>query len=167
MTVAPPTEYMVITSHKGMRDGQSHDGVDLRARHGTAIKAFKSGVVFEIKRSDHPDDPSGKFVSILCDSPPEIHKYFHMSEIDPRLEIGQTLFSGDQFALAGSTGNSEGPHLHFEIHRKDNNGNFVAMDPVKLYPDHFSKYMDKETCRPVNIDQILKTNTRVKKSRFA
>jgi murein DD-endopeptidase MepM/ murein hydrolase activator NlpD len=165
--VKAPTEYMVITSHKGMRDGQDHDGLDLRARHGTAIKAFKAGVVFEVKRSDHPNDPTGKYVSILCEHPKEIHKYFHMSEIDPSLQVGQHVSAGQQFALAGSTGNSEGPHLHFEIHRQNGGGQFEPMNPIELYPEHFQKYMDKETGQPVNIDRILKSSTRVDKPRFA
>ena len=167
MKVHPPTEYMVVTSRMGMRDGQSHDGIDLRARHGTAIRAFRPGVIFEVKRSDHPDDPSGKYVTILAQDPEEIHKYFHMSEIDPDLQVGQEVRAGQQFALAGSTGNSDGPHLHFEIHRKNGQGKFEPMDPIALYPEHFHKYMDKETGQPVNIDQILKSSTRVDKPRFA
>ena len=159
--VAAPTESMGITSHMGPRDGQHHDGLDLRARQGTDIKAFKSGVVFEVKRSDAPDDPAGKYVSILCQRPPEIHKYFHMSAIDPDLEVGQMLNAGDVFALAGSTGNSKGPHLHFEIHRRNIEGFFVPINPLFAYPDHFGKYMDKETGQPVNMDSVLKSNIRV------
>ena len=165
--VAAPTEYMVVTSHKGIRDGQSHDGIDLRARHGTAIKAFKAGFVAEVKRTDSPGDPTGKYVVIICESPMEIHKYFHMSKIDPSLQVGQELQAGQKFAEAGDTGNSKGPHLHFEIHRRDSSGNFQPMDPIELYPDHFGQYIDKEAGQPVNIDSVLKSSTRVSTSRFA
>jgi murein DD-endopeptidase MepM/ murein hydrolase activator NlpD len=159
--VHAPTEFLVVTSHVGPRDGSFHDGLDLRARQGTAIKSFRSGTVVDVKRSTAPDDPVGKYVAVMSTDPEEIHKYFHMDSIDPALSVGQLLNAGDQFAIAGSTGNSNGPHLHFELHRRNGDGEFAAVNPIDAYPDHFGNYIDKETGEPVNIDRILKLNTRV------
>ena len=42
--------------------------------------------------------------------------------------------------VAGQSGNSRGPHLHFEI-GKISNGEFMPMDPMKALPDVFGQYV--------------------------
>lgn len=53
-------------------------------------------------------------------------QYAHLSRIDVR--IGQVVTTGQHIALSGNTGNSSGPHLHFEIRTTPNYGS--AIDPV-------------------------------------
>ncbi len=86
-----------------------HKGVDLRAPKGTAIMATASGTVTLAQRYvdygncviiDH-----GNGISTL---------YAHASALCVR--VGDTVSAGDIIALVGSTGNSTGNHLHFEVH---------------------------------------------------
>jgi murein DD-endopeptidase MepM/ murein hydrolase activator NlpD len=158
-----PTDYGVITSLSGMRDGEMHEGVDIRAYEGTPINAFKGGIVKKIARKYKEGSGPGKHVFIEDPDTGELHKYFHLSKINDDLKIGQAVSSGQQFGLSGNTGGSRGAHLHFEVHRKDDEGNYSWIDPVKAYPEHFKKYINKATGKPVNIDAILKANTRVSK----
>ena len=54
--------------------------------------------------------------------------YAHLYRIG--VEVGQELKAGDQVGNIGSTGNSTGPHLHFEVHIDG-----IAVDPL-LFVDY-------------------------------
>ncbi|WP_157871621.1 M23 family metallopeptidase, partial [Streptomyces aurantiacus] len=53
-------------------------------------------------------------------------QYAHLSRVD--VKPGQVVKTGQPIALSGNTGNSSGPHLHFEIRTTANYGS--AVDPV-------------------------------------
>lgn len=93
----------------GARD-ETHSGVDIAVPVGTPIRAAGGGVVSEVG-----DDPEyGLFV--LLDHPEQYQSlYGHASRL--LVQIGDTVLAGQVIALAGSTGRSTGPHLHFEIRR--------------------------------------------------
>ena len=52
-------------------------------------------------------------------------RYAHMSQIG--VSVGQTITGGQQLGLAGSTGRSTGPHLHFEVRKGGS-----AIDPSRF-----------------------------------
>ena len=162
--ISAPTAFKVITSHMGERDGEEHEGLDIRARLGTPIMAFRDGIVRQVSRTFEKGKGPGKFVVIESPQTGELHKYFHLSEIDPNIEVGTQLSAGQSFGKAGNTGRSRGSHLHFEIHKADESGEYQPQSPLELYPDHFGEYTDKATGEPVNIDSILKLNTRIPSS---
>ena len=157
--VFAPTAYNVITSMVGMRDGHMHEGIDLRAREGTPIMAFQPGIVTKVVRTFKEGKGPGKYVVIENPETKEQHKYFHLSSISDDLKVGSTVGGGEVLGSAGNTGRSKGAHLHFEIHIQDDSGQYQPVDPMQLYPEHFGDYIDKKTGEPVNINEVLKTNT--------
>lgn len=111
------------TSGYGMRKnpvtGQHrlHAGVDLAARSGTPIGAAEDGVVTKAQVMGG----LGNMVEVSHGDGTRSW-YGHMSMITAR--PGQPVSAGQQIGLVGSTGNSTGPHLHFEKHV-----NGKAVDP--------------------------------------
>ena len=89
-----------------------HDGVDIAAPEGTAILAAADGVVVTANRTDSWGGSYGYYVLIQHDETYET-LYAHCSEV--LVKAGQEVEQGDVIALVGSTGNSTGNHLHFEV----------------------------------------------------
>lgn len=118
-----------ITSTFGYRvhpifgDTRYHSGVDIAASYGDAISAAMSGTVTIAEYSAS----YGNYV-VIYHSNGTTTLYAHMSSI--AVSVGQTVSSGDTVGYCGSTGNSTGPHLHFEIRV---NGSCV--DPLAYYPN--------------------------------
>ena len=107
-----------ITSPFGYRtdpitgEASFHDGVDISAPEGTAILAAADGVVVTANRTDSWGGSYGYYVKIRHDETYET-LYAHCSEV--LVKAGQEVEQGDVIALVGSTGNSTGNHLHFEV----------------------------------------------------
>jgi len=109
-----------ITSGVGMRvdpiDGnwRNHNGIDIAVPEGTPVKSVADGtVLYAGLRSGY-----GWTVLIEHDNG-MITLYAHNSTI--AVEVGQGIKKGDVVALAGSTGRSTGPHVHFEAWQAGNN----------------------------------------------
>ena len=88
-----------------------HTGLDLAAPTGTVIKSATDGVVTMV--SSYGD--YGKHYRIQNDDVTII--YAHCSKL--YLKEGDYVTQGQEIAEVGSTGNSTGPHLHFEIRKED------------------------------------------------
>ncbi len=85
-----------------------HTGIDLGAPMGAPIKASKSGKVVTASYI------SGYGNTVILDHGSGIQTlYAHSSSL--AVSVGQTVSQGQVIAYVGSTGNSTGPHLHFEI----------------------------------------------------
>lgn len=97
-----------LSSGFGPRWGRTHRGIDLAVALGTPVAAAASGTVItaEYKNS------YGNIVQI-DHGYGIVTSYAHLSEIN--VAVGQTVGRGDIVAHSGSTGNSTGPHLHFEV----------------------------------------------------
>jgi murein DD-endopeptidase MepM/ murein hydrolase activator NlpD len=89
---------------------ETHPGVDIAVPVGTPIRAAGGGLISEVG-----DDPEyGRFV--IVDHPSDYQSlYGHASRL--LVQAGDSVQAGQVIALAGSTGRSTGPHLHFEIRR--------------------------------------------------
>jgi murein DD-endopeptidase MepM/ murein hydrolase activator NlpD len=59
-------------------------------------------------------------------------QYAHLSKVDAK--PGQQVKTGQEIGQSGSTGNSSGPHLHFEIRGTADYGS--GKDPVSVMRDH-------------------------------
>jgi murein DD-endopeptidase MepM/ murein hydrolase activator NlpD len=107
------TRDYVITSVFGPRWGRNHNGVDLAANEGTPIKAAVSGTTFGVGDNG---DGYGRVVEINHGGFTTL--YAHMSEI--AVSSGAQVRQGQLIGYVGSTGNSTGPHLHFEVRLSGN-----------------------------------------------
>ena len=110
-----PLDNVEITSAFGLRkivvNGKTywwHNGVDMKAKTSDKVYAVADGVVMESK-----DNPTGYGNYVAID-----HSRFgslsgHLSKL--LVSKDQKVKAGDLIGLAGNTGASTGPHLHFEI----------------------------------------------------
>ena len=106
-----PVEFNHISSGFGAkRKTGYHGGVDFAARTGIPVRAVADGIV---KLADW-NGGYGKQVQI--DHPkygPYFTSYAHLSKINVNKK--QSVKQGDIIGLVGSTGNSSGPHVHYEL----------------------------------------------------
>lgn len=97
-----------ISSPYGPRWGRLHKGIDLAANHGDSIRASRGGTV--VFAGELP----GYGQTIILEHPDGTRTlYAHCSRLLVR--EGERVVQGQDIALVGSTGQSTGPHLHFEI----------------------------------------------------
>ncbi|WP_309161378.1 M23 family metallopeptidase [Pelagibacterium sp. H642] len=97
-----------------------HAGIDFRASTGTPVLAAASGTV----KFAGGNGGYGNMVEIDHGNG-YATRYAHLSQI--AVAIGQTVTGGQRIGLAGSTGRSTGPHLHFEVRRSGS-----AIDPTRF-----------------------------------
>ena len=108
MALLEPTNG-VITSRFGYRRTSFHTGLDIANSTGTAIKAAASGTV---TFSGTTTSGYGKYIVINHGNGIETY-YAHCSQL--YVTAGQNVSVGETIAAMGSTGNSTGSHLHFEV----------------------------------------------------
>ena len=109
---------------------KNHAGIDIGAHMGEPVYAAADGLVIyygwmsgygNTVMIDHGISSEGKKVVSL---------YGHGSEFMPMISVGTLVKKGEQIMKVGSTGNSTGPHVHFEVRE-----NGVAVDPKKYLND--------------------------------
>jgi murein DD-endopeptidase MepM/ murein hydrolase activator NlpD len=90
--------------------GHFHSGVDLAAPAGTPVRATLAGVAHVVVSS------TGYGLHLIVDHGQGLTSlYGHLSAV--AVADGEAVGRGEVIGAVGSTGNSTGPHLHFEIRR--------------------------------------------------
>lgn len=125
--IIPLKDSYTIANHFGVKNNYlvhnnnvTHYGIDLATTGGEDILAVKSGtVVLSAYKGSY-----GNLVIIEHEDGYKTY-YTHCSRLN--VNQGEKVNQGDVIAQVGSTGNSTGPHLHFEI-RDENN---KTLDPEK------------------------------------
>lgn len=110
-----------ITSRFGPRWGRMHNGIDMGVPSGRRIGAAAPG------RVTYSGWMSGYGNTVIVDHGSLETLYAHQSRIAVR--TGQSVRRGQTVGYVGSTGNSTGPHLHFEVRTGG-----VAKDPMRYLP---------------------------------
>lgn len=113
-----PADSTRTSSTFGMRGNptgggtQFHVGTDFPVPTGTAVKATESGTVtfagVHSTGGNRVEIDHGNGV---------VTAYSHNSQLN--VSVGESVSQGDTIAQAGSTGNSTGPHIHFEVKVND------------------------------------------------
>ena len=114
MTYPVPGHHGVSAGFPNYSSGKYHGGIDFPCSTGSKVVAAQKGIVITVKRLNysygyyvmiyHGTDAQGRSVVTL---------YAHNSRI--LVSPGQTVKKGEAIAKSGSTGNSTGPHSHFEV----------------------------------------------------
>lgn len=92
----------------------THTGIDFAAPQGTSIYAAEAGVVI-VSQSW-----SGYGNCIIIDHGNGLWTlYGHIRNGGLLVDVGDQVSRGDKIAEVGSTGNSTGPHLHFEVRKNE------------------------------------------------
>ncbi|MEV6260021.1 transglycosylase family protein [Streptomyces sp. NPDC051784] len=98
-----------------------HTGVDFPVPTGTSVKAVNSGKVVSAGWAG-----AYGYEIVIRHGDGRYSQYAHLSSLHVR--AGQQVTGGQRIARSGSTGNSTGPHLHFEIRTGPGYGSDV--DPL-------------------------------------
>ncbi|HEY5118748.1 MAG TPA: M23 family metallopeptidase, partial [Anaerolineales bacterium] len=92
----------------------AHSGIDIAAYLGMPVYAADNGVIVYAGWSQNRDGTPGYGNLVIIDHLDGWHTFYgHLSQIN--VTCGAKMFRGMTLGLAGSTGNSTGPHVHFEM----------------------------------------------------
>lgn len=125
----------VLTSRFGQRidpiNGKAayHQGVDIRGRLGSDVKATAKGMVVV----ENYDKGNGRYV-VLDHGNGFRTKYAHLKK--SLVQKGDTVERGQAIGLVGNSGRSTGPHVHYEIHYDDK-----IVNPTRFV--RVAKYLNK------------------------
>ena len=133
-----PLATHTITAGWYYSDGKLHRAIDLRAAVGTPVYAAEDGTVDWVQtwdgRSTRGDQSYGNLVRIRhadYNGGKLQTLYAHLKE--SKVKYSQTVKEGELIGYSGNTGNSTGPHLHFEVRL-----NGTRCNPLNWLDDDFS-----------------------------
>ena len=119
-----PGQYRITTAYT-YSSGKKHSsrysyqgracGIDISAPIGTEVRAVADGTV--INKADKGNTSFGKWLEIRHDDG-TCTVYAHLSDFS-MVNNGQRVSKGQLIARSGNSGNSTGPHLHFEMSNHD------------------------------------------------
>ncbi|MGW8361285.1 M23 family metallopeptidase [Streptomyces wedmorensis] len=132
--VKPVTSYTLTASYNqgGAMWAHKHSGQDFAVPVGTPVKAAGAGTVVKAGPNGGGDGPAYGNAIVVKHANGTYSQYAHLSKI--KVHVGQKVGAGQQIALSGNTGNSSGPHLHFEIRTTPNYGS--AVNPAAFLRSH-------------------------------
>ncbi|MEV0689675.1 M23 family metallopeptidase [Streptomyces sp. NPDC050388] len=128
--VDPVKNYKLSASfaQSGGMWASKHSGQDYAVPTGTPVHATNSGTVVKAGGNGAGDGSAYGNAVVIKHGNGMYSQYAHLSSVN--VQVGQAVETGQQIALSGNTGNSSGPHLHFEIRTTPNYGS--AIDPAQF-----------------------------------
>lgn len=155
----------VITSAFGWRihpifgESRFHPGTDMGADQGTPVLAAFAG---KVELADFMGG-YGLAVVLRHNKDTEETLYGHLSELF--VKPGEVVKQGEVIGRVGSTGNSTGPHLHFEFRQQSPDGSWVTMDPGQALEFSLAKFITNlqlaQTKKPL-VSQVIDPLQRLK-----
>ncbi|OMI38442.1 M23 family metallopeptidase [Streptomyces sparsogenes] len=110
----------------------NHSGQDFVVPSGTSVRAVHGGVVVKAGGNGAGDGPAYGNAIVIKHDDNTYSQYAHLSQV--KVWVGQTVTTGQEIGLSGNTGNTTGPHLHFEIRTTPNYGS--AVEPLAFLRSH-------------------------------
>jgi murein DD-endopeptidase MepM/ murein hydrolase activator NlpD len=111
----------------GGRWSHGHTGQDFAVPSGTSVKAVTAGTVVKAGWGG-----AYGYEVVIKHAPGVFTQYAHLSSLN--VSAGSRVGGGQQIARSGSTGNSTGPHLHFEVRTTPDYGS--AISPLNWLRNH-------------------------------
>ncbi|MDT6985106.1 M23 family metallopeptidase [Streptomyces lusitanus] len=132
--VSPVKNYTLSASFaaNGGMWAHKHSGQDYAVPTGTPVKAAHGGTVVKAGGNGAGDGPAYGNAIVIKHGNKTYSQYAHLSSVN--VKVGQVVKTGQKIALSGNTGNSSGPHLHFEIRTTPNYGS--AVNPATFLRAH-------------------------------
>ncbi|WP_256106864.1 M23 family metallopeptidase [Streptomyces sp. ODS05-4] len=126
--VKPVAKYTLSASYNqgGAMWAHKHSGQDFAVPVGTTVKAAAAGTVVKAGPNGAGDGPAYGNAIVIKHANGKYSQYAHLSKVNVR--IGEKVKVNEAIAKSGNTGNSSGPHLHFEIRTTPNYGS--ALNPA-------------------------------------
>ncbi len=105
-----PVNDVCLTSGFGIRNGRSHDGIDLQSRPAGTIYSAAPGRILEAG----PANGYGNMI-VIAHGGGVFTRYGHLASFASGIVAGQRIGFGQPIGLMGRSGNATAIHLHFEI----------------------------------------------------
>jgi murein DD-endopeptidase MepM/ murein hydrolase activator NlpD len=126
--IDPVTHYKLTAGfdQAGSHWEHRHSGQDFAVPIGTTVHAAHTGTVVKAGPNGAGDGPAYGNAIVIAHSDGKFSQYAHLSKVE--VHIGEHVKTGEEIAKSGNTGNTTGPHVHFEIRNTPNYGS--AINPV-------------------------------------
>lgn len=123
-----------VSSGYGYREGgEFHRGVDFPVPIGTSLRAMADGTVTAAQDQGVQGFGGWVVLAHTIDGKPMSTVYGHIDPGGVYVEVGQQVRAGDVIAASGNSGQTTGPHLHFELHDSpDRIQQYNPIDPTPI-----------------------------------
>lgn len=121
-----PVRGRALTSPFGYRWFSFHEGIDISAEEGTPFVAAHSGRVVYSGRGLRG---YGNLIVIKGNGIVTVYGHNRRNKVS----VGDQVEAGDTIGEVGATGKASGPHLHFEVRVKNDEGKNAAVDPLVFF----------------------------------
>jgi murein DD-endopeptidase MepM/ murein hydrolase activator NlpD len=111
-----PACYFIDTWHEARGATRKHEGVDIIANRGTPLLAVNDGIITRTYDAAKSALSGNALRLTMADG--TYFFYAHLDSFAPGIAIGTPVTAGQVIGFVGSTGNTNTPHLHFEVHPK-------------------------------------------------
>ena len=108
--------------------GRVHNAIDIAAPRGTPLVAIVDGTITR----KHWNALGGKTLYLRSADGQFDYYYAHLDSYEEGLAIGSVVRRGDRIGTVGSTGNAQGPHLHFQVLDVSGGGRGTPVNPYHV-----------------------------------
>ena len=118
--------------------GDEHKGLDLVGLDSKEILSPVSGIVERCGHDTHPTGGMGLYIRVREHD--SFHRYYfaHLSKVF--VSVGGYVARGQVIGMEGSTGNSTGSHLHFEVRTEPLNTKHINVAELSGIPNQLGTY---------------------------